>query len=221
MRSKVPALLGHFVLAVDHLQGAFVALRHGDRTLLRFLHDCSRVLCERSSGHSQIQETNHQEIASSENCTPVLLISSASTSEPRTAASAGPIAATNAATRITGTRAKPSVSERVVQIDPTQVAAYHPQRVIDVQHAQCDSENQADRANAQSFEPDRAANLPAQSADGLKNAKFPASIGNGNCQRIDDSQHRDQNGNKDLNARHRKPLVYKLEDVLPNFAHSK
>ena len=100
-----PALVGDFAFRVDNLQQSFVSLRRGVGTALRFLDDLA--------ASSAAPAYPSQETAVADDEAAALTTdrrrwrrgysySSASTSEPRTADSAGQSAARNAAASITG-----------------------------------------------------------------------------------------------------------------------
>src|SRR6185295_9133010 len=99
----------------------------------------------------------------------------------------------------------------------TQVAAHHSQAVVHVQYPQSHAENQSNETDADGFNPNRAADLIAQSSDGLHHAKFTPAVGDRYRKRINDTQNRNKDGHHDLVIRHRKPLVRQTKNVGAHF----
>src|SRR5690349_12205988 len=87
--------------------------------------------------------------------------------------------------------------------------------------AQGQPKYQADASNTGRFNPNRQANLTAKSADRLQHAQFAPSVGNGDRERVDDPQNRDEYRDRDLHPSYAEPLLGQIRDVLPHLAVGK
>ena len=209
-----PALVGDLALRVEHLQQPFVALRFGVGPLLRFLDDLPRVVGRAHGYHEGRAPAGDRDARRSTvppSCRAMLDVysySSASTSEPRTADSAGQIAATNAAPRIVGTSASAVPNGKLI-IEPHagDVVLHDLQDVVQIERAEREAEDQPERADAERLDPDRAPDLPVQTADRLQHAELAAPVGDRHRQRVDDAENRDQHGDGDLHRRQAEPLI--------------
>ncbi len=198
-----PAFRGDAAAAADHFQRAFVVLRLGALAALDFFHDLTRVL--RGSERRCQQEAGEESYS----------YSRASTSEPRTALSAGPSAARNAAPRITGANAR-AVANRVgvTDVDAHQIAPRNLDGVVKFDGSEQQAQRESDESDGGRLHPYGVADLLAQSADGLQHAELAPAVGDRNRKGVHDAQHRDQYGHGDLHVGESEPLIGQACNVI-------
>ena len=87
------------------------------------------------------------------------------------------------------------------------------QHVIQIDRAEREPERQPERADAERLDPDRPADLSAQSADRLQHAELAPPVGDRHRQRVHDAENRDQHRDRNLHGGEAEPLIGDLQDV--------